>query len=261
MPSYYRMANHAYVKLYGEPLMLHWPMAGENDAGILDCHKNLTDFCISRLPGVRDRRVLDVGCGNGVQTLYVKEKYQPAMITGVDIDDGNIAVAHGETESREIEGVEFFLGDAQDITCVDDESIDCVTNIESAFHYPDKHRFLGEVTRVLESGGGFVISDICNRMENGQTGAWLRFLKHYHWTREDYVQAFDAAGLTLVTVDNLTDKILHGLSQSISWLRSFRAEDGRSRRIVRYWGILLYGLEKKLLNSHREYLVFSGKKR
>ena len=260
MPSYYRMANHAYFRMFGEHQMLHWPMAGMGEEGIIDCHRNLTDYCVSRLPDIEGKTVLDIGCGNGVQTIYLKEKYQPDWITGIDINTDNLAIARDEIRTRAMEGIEFLHGDAQNITCIEDESVHCITNIESAFHYQDKSRFIRELYRVLEPGGGFVISDICNRDKNVQTGRWLRYMKHFHWTEEQYVDAFREAGLELTAIDDVTDQILQGIAEWIEWLDRYQMKDGYKRMMYIKWGICLFRLQHRLMRTRRKYLIFSGVK-
>ena len=45
------------------------------------------------------QRVLDVGCNSGVVTIELAQKYRPARVTGVDIDDELIATARRNSPS------------------------------------------------------------------------------------------------------------------------------------------------------------------
>ncbi len=39
-----------------------------------------------RLEWLKDKRILDIGCGDGITDLLIAVKFQPRLIIGVDID-------------------------------------------------------------------------------------------------------------------------------------------------------------------------------
>jgi SAM-dependent methyltransferase/NAD(P)-dependent dehydrogenase (short-subunit alcohol dehydrogenase family)/acyl carrier protein len=101
------------------------------------------------------RQVLDVGCGRGGTVALLAEHFG-AEATGVDLSPEAIAFCrrlHRHARAR------FEVGDAEHLP-FDDGAFEAVTNIESSHTYPNLRAFLGEVRRVLASGGWFLYTDL-----------------------------------------------------------------------------------------------------
>lgn len=104
---------------------------------------------------LRDRDVLEVGCGAGGGAAYIARNYGPKSVTGIDLLPVNIA----EAELRgSVPGLSFAVGDATALQ-FPDNSFDVVVNIESSHSYPSVETFLSEVKRVLKPGGVFLFAD------------------------------------------------------------------------------------------------------
>ena len=99
-----------------------------------------------RIP-LRDRRILDVGCGVGQYVQHLREL--PATVTGIDLD-----VRRVTTGGREVPGL--MGGDAEQLPFVDG-SFDVVLLNEVIEHMRDPHAALAEVWRVLVPGGHVAI--------------------------------------------------------------------------------------------------------
>jgi SAM-dependent methyltransferase len=104
---------------------------------------------------LKDRRVLDVGCGRGGTVALLAERFD-ADATGVDLSPEAVAFCrrvHRHPRTR------FEVGDAEHLP-VADGVFDVVTNIESSHTYPSLRAFFAEVARVLVSGGLFLYTDL-----------------------------------------------------------------------------------------------------
>lgn len=104
---------------------------------------------------LRDRKVLDVGCGRGGTAALLAETFG-ADATGVDLSAEAIAFCrrtHRHPRTR------FEVGDAEHLP-FGDASFDAVTNLESSHTYPNLRAFLAEVRRVLAIGGWFLYTDL-----------------------------------------------------------------------------------------------------
>jgi ubiquinone/menaquinone biosynthesis C-methylase UbiE len=156
---YYESMNLALKRLNNEYTMLHYPFYVNESDSFFQAQKNLTDYCISLLNPLKNKEILEIGCGNGVQAIYICTNYHPLSITGIDLSNGSIEIANSEKERTKINNVFFYVDNAQDLTHISSDSIDVILTIESAFHYPDKPAFLKEVYRVLKPGGEFLIAD------------------------------------------------------------------------------------------------------
>ena len=57
-------------------------------------------------------RCLDVGCGGGDAALELARLVDPAIVTGLDVDESQLDIARQEAEEAGIENVDYRLGDA-----------------------------------------------------------------------------------------------------------------------------------------------------
>jgi ubiquinone/menaquinone biosynthesis C-methylase UbiE len=100
---------------------------------------------------VAGKDVLDVACGTGVGTEYLRIA-GASRVWGLDIDPGAIAYA----KSR-YAGCEFAECEATSL-CLPDESVDVVVSFETLEHLKDQRKFITECWRVLRSGGMLICS-------------------------------------------------------------------------------------------------------
>jgi SAM-dependent methyltransferase len=93
----------------------------------------------------RDRRVLDVGCGTGYGTDYLRQN--GAQAVGIDISKTALRYAH-----RKYPEVRFARMDAQKLE-FPPASFDLVVSTENFEHLRDQAGHLREIRRVLAPGG------------------------------------------------------------------------------------------------------------
>ena len=258
--GYYKAMNQALWRINEEYTMLHYPLYMSDSDTFLQSQTNLTDFCISKLGDVKNKRILEIGCGNGVQSMYILRKYMPANITGVDLSSENIAIANRQKESMGIENARFFVDDAQSLKHIDNEGFDVVLNIESAFHYPDKPSFLKELHRVLKPGGQFLIADVLTKRIKAVAGKkfWKKKMVLHHWKLDNYLREFPVNKLTLTNQDDITINVIRGFRNYPNWLRQMRRKNFLSDLAFRIFYIVNIRLNIHLLRTKRQYLVFAG---
>jgi len=92
-------------------------------------------------------RYLEVGCGEGELSARVQDEL------GCDV----VAIDQSErmVELTRARGVDARVGDVQDLPFADGE-FDCAVAAWMLYHVPDVNRALGELARVLQSGGRLV---------------------------------------------------------------------------------------------------------
>ena len=119
---------------------------------VLGLTKELLGY--AELNGKQD--LLEVGCGNGVVSRYLADKYQ-ADVVGIDIDPEQIALA-----SKGIGYVGSIRCLAAEATRLPFEagSFDVVLSFGVMHHIDNWLAALGEVKRVLRPGGYFIYADI-----------------------------------------------------------------------------------------------------
>jgi len=257
--NYYKSINKTYRKLYQKLLMLHYPFFRKHDETLEDRQVNLTNHCISRVGGVKNQNVLEVGCGNGKQSLYIYERHQPARMTGVDINDHNIALARSLNGSHH--NLEFMVDDAQQLEQVPDNSVDVLLCIESAFHYPQKHKFMQEVHRVIKPDGKFLIADILSRsyQHRGPFERWKRKMSYHHWTENQYMKMFRAHNLKILQKENITEPVKKGYKGYDRWITRTNFNSWLDYIKFKLFIFLQVKINILLLNKRRKYFIFVGK--
>ena len=257
---YYKSMNMALYHLRDEYTMLHYPLYKDIDDDFHKAQENLTNHCMSYVLPIEGRSVLEIGCGNGVQTKFISEKYRPGFITGIDISRPNIALANREKQRRRIGNVFFLVDDAQRLKKVHDNSFEVVINIESAFHYPDKQAFLREVYRVLAPGGRFLIADILKSdvSDSEKRGRFTNRMSLNHWTLREYKKGFEEAGLKVEATDDLTPKVIDGFRNYRSYLRHLKKKGMLNSLAFRIFYVINVRLNIFLLKKRRRYMLFAG---
>ena len=260
--NYYSSMNEALLKFNDEYTMLHYPYFESTSDSFLEAQANLTDYCMSLLPSVDGKKLLEVGCGNGVQSLYLHEKYSPEHINAIDLNDCNIDIARKEAEKKGIKGIIFQVDDAHHLTTIESNTMDFVINIESAFHYPDKTQFLRQMHRVLKPEGAFVIADILTRNIRNKRlkSRWKRKMSYHHWPLSKYEAELPRAGFQNVNSTDITLKVIRGFACYKRWLREMKKGHFIEDLMLKLYYTIHTRVNMYLLRNRQQYVVFVGAK-
>lgn len=104
---------------------------------------------------LKDKDVLEIGCGKGGGASYLMRYLEPRSLTAVDFS--KIAIDFCNSY-HSVERLSFLTGDAESLP-FDGVQFDVVVNVESSRCYCSLDRFFGEVSKVLRPGGYFLFSD------------------------------------------------------------------------------------------------------
>jgi ubiquinone/menaquinone biosynthesis C-methylase UbiE len=191
--------------------------AGEGQFILERRHRLASPF----LPWPREHLV-DVGCGNGAQTLIFAQQFD--RLTGVDIHPPFIAAFAAAVQARQLGNRVDALANPDGPLPVPDSSADCVTCFTVLEHVADEMATLAEIKRVLKPGGRLIMT-VPNRWWIFEThGADLPLLPWNRvplvswwpkWLHDRYARAriyrkreirtlVQQAGFTVDTVFNLT---------------------------------------------------------
>jgi len=259
---YYEKMNQALIRLGNEQTMLHYPFYGNLSDNFLQSQKNLTDHCLCKLGSLKNKSVLEIGCGNGVQTNYIFNKYQPSQIIGIDLNPGNIAIANQNIASPEVCNIHFVVDDAQALRNIKSNTIDVVLNIESAFHYPNKKAFLKEIHRVLRPGGQFLIADILTKNHNNflYKRGWKKKMSLYHWHQEDYESGLPDSKLEITYFEDITQKVIKGFENYKGWIDKMQKKRLLEDLAFKLFFMINARLNIILLQKRRKYMIFVGER-
>ena len=105
-------------------------------------------------------RVVDVGCGAGIDSLIAARKTGPGgRVIGVDMTPAMLDKARRAAKEMHLANVEFREGYAESLP-VEDGWADVVISNGVLNLMPDKDAALAEMSRVLKPGGRLQIGDI-----------------------------------------------------------------------------------------------------
>jgi len=257
--NYYQSINKTYVNVFNKYLMLHYPFFKEKNESLEKRQVNLTEHCISRVGSMHDKTILEVGCGNGTQSIYMYNNFQPKKTIGIDINRNNIELAQNLKNGHE--KLEFHVDDAQKLEKIPDNSVDILVCIESAFHYPHKKLFLKQVERVLKPSGKFLIADILSRSNKKRIPLiekWKRKMSFHHWTESEYAKSFRQSALTVEYQENITPRVIKGYKDFGSWIKRKQIRNYFTYLLLNLFVFIQVTTNVILLQYRRKYLIFVG---
>lgn len=106
--------------------------------------------------GVSGQRILDLGTGVGF--LAIRFARQGAIVTGIDVAEGQIRQARESARQLGLD-IEFRVAPAEE-TGLPDGAFDAIT-ASQCWLYFDRRRAIPEVTRLLTPGGVLMLSHLC----------------------------------------------------------------------------------------------------
>ena len=107
---------------------------------------------VDNLPEISPKRILDVGCGGGIFTKIILEKYKDAKAYGIDISELCIDYSKDFNSSFiSADRLEVIVGDVMDMP-YDDATFDLIVSNASHFFWSDLMKGLREINRVSKMG-------------------------------------------------------------------------------------------------------------
>ena len=141
---------------------------------------------LQRLGGSLDgKRVLEIGCGRGVGTEIIFERFGAAEVHAFDVDPDMIERARRRLSRYMPDRLKLYVGDAAAID-EPDASFDAVFDFAIIHHILIWKDAVAEVARVLKPGGMFFFEEVTSHALN----RWFyrTFLEHpqsQHWFNKD----------------------------------------------------------------------------
>lgn len=132
-------------------------------------------FVVDLLKLKKEETLLDVGCGTGTLVIIAKETSPEAEITGIDIDERVLRIAREKILKKRLE-IKIIESNAEKLP-FKNNSFDAIVSSLVFHHLPKEVKIaaLGEIYRVLKSGGRFLLADFGDK--GWVVGLWY-FLSH-----------------------------------------------------------------------------------
>jgi 2-polyprenyl-6-hydroxyphenyl methylase/3-demethylubiquinone-9 3-methyltransferase len=108
-------------------------------------------------------RILDLGCGFGLFSLYFAAQSQERNVMGIDLDRKRIQYARTSAARLGLSNVEYMVGDAAE--WVTEEEFDAIYMLDLVHHLPQHYisEFLHRIFARLRAGGVLLIKDVEDR--------------------------------------------------------------------------------------------------
>ena len=153
---------------------------------------------LERLGGRRDgQRVLEVGCGRGVGTEIIFERFGAQQVVAFDLDPDMVAQAQQRLVSYLPDQLVLAVGDATAIPATDG-AFDTVFDFGIIHHVPDWRATVSEIRRVLRPGGYFYFEEVTRHALERWT--YRTFLNHpieNRFSRAEFVAELERQGITV----------------------------------------------------------------
>ncbi|MBR6850575.1 MAG: methyltransferase domain-containing protein [Lachnospiraceae bacterium] len=103
-------------------------------------------------------RILDLGTGSGYLSFPIAKNNQGCEVVGLDIVNAALDANRAKADAEGIKNLSFVSYDGIDFP-FEADSFDLVVTRYALHHFPDIEHSIGEVRRVLKTGGKLFISD------------------------------------------------------------------------------------------------------
>lgn len=166
---------------------------------------------------IKEKNILEVGCGRGGGLSFVNRYFSPKNVTGVDLNKKAIKFCKKYYKEG---NNNFFQANAQKLP-FNNNVFDVVLNVESSHRYIQMDEFLSEVKRVLKPNGYLSFTDFrekkdIEKLHNQIIEAGFIIEKHESITK-NVVEALELATPDREKlVHKLAPKFLHSLAKNFA---------------------------------------------
>ena len=131
---------------------------------VMDRLYSLRDKVLSHINLENNGTLLDVGCGDGLIAFGALDKFETCQVIFSDISDDLLNhVQRLANEMNVQDRCQFLHASADDLSMLDDESVDAVTTRSVLIYVSPKQQAFNEFQRVLKPGGQLSIFEPINR--------------------------------------------------------------------------------------------------
>lgn len=151
---------------------------------------------MARLGGCTEElRVLEIGCGRGVGTQIIFNRFGAREVHAFDLDPDMIDQAEAMLAEYPSDRLKLFVGDASAINA-EDQMYDAVFDFGIIHHVPNWKRAVSEVARVLRPDGRFFFEEVTSHALNRWT--YRTFLEHPkkdRFTGDQFIRELERQGI------------------------------------------------------------------
>jgi SAM-dependent methyltransferase len=141
-----------------------------SEEGIVESLRDPWHLTVARLlPDLNGLTVLEIGCGNGNFSIWLRTNFPDVNIIGIDISPKALSIAKSRAKALNKQ-IGFVVADAESLSFADGQ-FDYVISCECLEHLPSPSEMAREIRRVLKPMGQFILTT--ENYFNGMLLAWL----------------------------------------------------------------------------------------
>jgi tocopherol O-methyltransferase len=201
--DHYDQFAWAYRRYWGDHIHHGFFTAGGEEPA--EAQEVMLRHCAARAAVQPGMRVADVGCGHGGTAAFLAREYS-CHIFGLTISQAQLDLARKACE-RWNGAVQFVLADAESYE-FPTGNFDLVWNMESSEHFLDKAAYFKKIKVSLKPGGRLMLAAWSGSMRDPLVREVARiFLCPQLWTVAEYVDAIEAAGMKVLSCEQLAAEV------------------------------------------------------
>ena len=175
-----------------------------------------TAGCLPQFPGAR---ILDLGCGTGLELGFYFRLAPAAHVTGIDLSEAMLGVLRRKFPEKSIT---LIPGSYFDVPFGED-AFDAAVSVESLHHFTkaEKLPLYKKLRKALKPGGHFILTDYFaadGEEERALRGEFLRLKREQNITDDEFYH-FD----TPLTVEHETEALREAGFASVEVLKNWGA--------------------------------------
>jgi len=121
------------------------------------------------------KKILEIGCGNGVGTKYIQEFFQPQEFIATEYDERLVEVARIKNKAAKFS---IEVGNATKLRFANNE-FDAVVGLSVIHHIPNWRDCIDELQRIIKPGGLLIIKELSIETFESPFGSFARhFVEH-----------------------------------------------------------------------------------
>jgi tRNA (cmo5U34)-methyltransferase len=191
----------------------------EHQLTCIESAQGFYPYTASCLPQAHGTRLLDLGCGTGLELGYYFELVPSAKVTGIDLAPGMLGKLRSKFPDK---SMTLILGSYFDVP-FDENFYDAAVSVESLHHFTkeEKTRLYVKLRKALKPGGFFILTDyfaISEEEERFHRAELLRLKKEQHIANEAFYH-YD----TPLTVEHEKEAMINAGFSSVTVLNSWGA--------------------------------------
>ncbi len=129
----------------------------EHQLNTIDSAQEFYPFTASCLPQAPGTRLLDLGCGTGLELGFYFERVPSAAVTGIDLAAGMLELLRSKFPDKKMN---LILGSYFDVP-FEENTYDAAVSVESLHHFTMKEKIplYEKLQKALKPGGCFILTD------------------------------------------------------------------------------------------------------